>query len=376
MSSWRRLTALICGLCWLLFGVGVHAQTADTEEYKLSIEKLVADLDRPWGLAFLSEQQALITERPGRLWQVDLATGKKQAISGLPKIKNHGQGGLLDVALHPQFEKNTWVYLSYAARGAGGFGTQVLRGRLVDKALQDVAVIFVASGKTNGSRHFGSRLVFDREGYLYVTVGDRGQRSRAQDVADHAGSVMRLHDDGRPAPGNLFQTEPRALPEIYSYGHRNPQGMTLHPETGEVWLHEHGPRGGDELNLVMPHRNYGWPVITYGEEYSGGPVGAGWTEKPGLEQPLYYWVPSIAPSGMSFYQGDLLAKWQGDLLLGSLKFQQLVRLRLQGTQVVHEERLLTRQLGRIRDVRVGPDGAVYLLTDSRQGALYRLSPAK
>jgi glucose/arabinose dehydrogenase len=229
--------------------------------------------------------------------------------------------------------------------------------------------------KSSGGRHFGSRLVFDRAGYLFITLGDRGDQDRAQRLNDHAGSVIRLHDDGRVPADNPFAGRAGALPQKYTLGNRNMQGAALHPETGVLWTHEHGPQGGDEVNVIRPGRNYGWPVITYGVNYGvGTKIGEG-THKAGMEQPLHKWVPSIAPSGMAFYTGDKFPRWRGDLFVGSLKFQLLVRLKLDGETVVQEERVLEGELGRIRDVRVGPDGYIYLLTDSSDGALVRLEPA-
>jgi glucose/arabinose dehydrogenase len=280
----------------------------------------------------------------------------------------------LDVALDPEFAANRLVYLSYAAEGAGGNSTRVARARLEGARLEDLEVIFTAEPLVSSSKHFGSRLAFDRQNHLFVTVGERGQDDRAQDLGDHNGSVIRLHPDGSVPADNPFVGRADARPEIYSYGHRNPQGMAVHPESGAVWTQEHGPRGGDEVNLVRPGVNYGWPVITHGIGYSGLPVGEG-IHKEGMAQPVHYWDPSIAPSGMAFYTGDAFPEWQGDLFVGALKDQLLARLELDGERVVAEERLLEGAIGRIRDVETGPDGFLYLLTDERDGALYRLEPA-
>jgi glucose/arabinose dehydrogenase len=250
-----------------------------------------------------------------------------------------------------------------------------VRARLEDGALVDLEEIFQAQPGFSGGRHFGSRLAFDPDGYLFITVGERGQRDEAQSLESHNGTVVRLHDDGTIPEDNPFVGEAGARPEIFSYGHRNPQGMDIHPETGVPWLQEHGARGGDEVNIVEAGVNYGWPVITYGIDYSGAPIGEG-TAKPGMAQPIHYWVPSIAPSGMTFYSGDAFPEWQGDLFVGALKFALITRLELDGDQVLAEERLLEDQLGRIRDVRTGPDGFLYLLTDEADGALYRLQPAE
>jgi glucose/arabinose dehydrogenase len=281
----------------------------------------------------------------------------------------------MDVALHPGFKDNGLVYLSFAARGATGVGTEVARGRLAGPRLENVQVIFRQSPKGSTGRHFGSRLVFDRAGLLYVTLGDRGEMARAQKPGDHAGSVIRLHDDGRVPRDNPFVGKPGWKPEKFDLGHRNQQGAALHPRTGVLWTHEHGPQGGDEVNVIRAGANYGWPVITYGVNYViGTQIGEG-THKAGMLQPVHKWVPSIAPSGMAFYDGEKFPKWRGSLFVGALKDQLLVRLELDGDKVLREERLLQGELGRIRDVRAGPDGFLYLLTDEFRGKLVRLEPA-
>jgi glucose/arabinose dehydrogenase len=353
----------------------LQAQVVRSKDHEFRIVKLVDGLDHPWGLAFLPDGRKLVTERPGRLRMVS-RDGKleSQPVAGLPAIAPTGQGGLLDVALHPGFSENGLVYLSYSARGAGGVGTEVARGRLAGGRLEDVRVIFSQSPKSGGGRHFGSRLVFDREGYLYITQGDRGEMERAQKPDDHAGSVIRLHDDGRVPADNPFRGKAGWKPEKYTLGNRNMQGAALHPRTGRLWTHEHGPQGGDEINVIRAGANYGWPVITYGVNYGfGTKIGEG-THKAGMEQPLHTWVPSIAPSGMAFYTGDKFPRWRGDLFVGALRDQMLVRLKLDGEKVVSEERLLKNALGRIRDVRDGPDGFLYVLTDEGRGMLARLEP--
>jgi glucose/arabinose dehydrogenase len=353
-----------------------QAQVIRSTDHEFRVVTIVEGLENPWGLAFLPDGRKLVTERPGRLRIVG-KDGKLESnpVTGLPAIAATGQGGLLDVALHPRFSENTLVYLSYSARGTGGVGTEVARGRLAGGRLEDVRVIFSQSPKSGGGRHFGSRLVFDREGYLYITQGDRGEMERAQKPDDHAGSVIRLHDDGRVPADNPFRGRPGWKPEKYTLGNRNMQGAALDPRTGRLWTHEHGPQGGDEINVIRAGANYGWPVITYGVNYGfGTKIGEG-THKPGMEQPLYYWVPSIAPSGMAFYTGDRFPRWRGDLFVGALRDQMLVRLKLDGEKVVSEERMLKNALGRIRDVRDGPDGFLYLLTDEGRGVLARLEPA-
>jgi glucose/arabinose dehydrogenase len=333
-------------------------------------------LDHPWGLAFLPDGRMLVTERAGQLRIVQEGKLLPQPVAGLPPISAFGQGGLLDVAPHPRFSENGLVYLSYVAQGTGsGAGTEVARGKLSGSRLENVHVIFRQQPKGGGGRHFGSRLVFDRDGLLYITLGDRGDQGRAQKPDDHAGSVIRLHDDGRVPQDNPFVGRPGWKPEKYTLGNRNMQGAALHPQTGKLWTHEHGPQGGDELNVIRAGANYGWPVITYGVNYGiGTRIGEG-TQKAGMEQPLHYWVPSIAPSGMAFYTGDKFPRWQGDLFVGALRDEMLVRLKLDGEKVVQEERLLKGVLGRIRDVRSGPDGFLYVLNDESRGVLARLEPA-
>ena len=351
------------------------AQTITTQEHAFRVVRLVERLEHPWGLAFLPDGGMLITEREGRLRIVGKDRKlEPQPVSGLPAIAAQGQGGLLDVALHPRYAENGLVYLSYSARGEGGVGTEVARGRLKGNRLEDVQVIFRQQPKGSTGRHFGSRLVFDRKGYLYITLGDRGEQDRAQKPDDHAGSVIRLHDDGRVPADNPYAGKPGWKPEKYTIGNRNMQGAALHPRTGALWTHEHGPQGGDEINIIRAGANYGWPVITYGANYGTGTrIGEG-THKPGMEQPLHQWVPSIAPSGMAFYEGDRFPRWRGDLFVGALRDQMLVRLKLDGDKVVKEERMLKNAIGRIRDVRSGPDGYLYLLTDESNGVLARLEP--
>jgi glucose/arabinose dehydrogenase len=365
----------------LLPAAGLAADAFRTEAETIRIVTVTSGLAHPWGIAFLPDGRMLVTERAGRLRIVG-RDGKlaPQAVAGLPKIEEHGQGGLLDVALHPRFSENGLVYLSFAERGDGGYGTAALRARLVgtmeNARLEAVEVIYRQQPKSRAGRHFGSRLVFDRAGFLYVTQGDRGEQERAQKLDDLAGKVVRLHDDGRVPNDNPFVGKPGARPEIFTLGNRNVQGAALHPVSGELWAHEHGPQGGDEVNILRKGLNYGWPVITYGVNYGiGTKIGEG-TARPGMAQPLHYWVPSIAPSGMAFYTGDRFPAWRGDLFVGALRDQLLVRLRLEGEKVVKEERMLQGAVGRIRDVRQGPDGYLYLLTDASNGALIRLEPAR
>ncbi len=348
-----------------------------SEKHNFRLATLVSGLENPWSVAFLPDGRMLVTERAGRLRLVgpDFRLDPKP-IEGLPESVERGQGGLFDVVLHPQYAQNGWIYWSYNAPRPDGWGTALARGKLQDQRMTSVQVLFSMLPKTRSSQHFGGRIVFDKSGMLYLTLGDRGDKDRAQKLDDHAGSVIRLHDDGRVPADNPFINRAGALPEKWTLGNRNMQGAALHPQTGELWTHEHGPQGGDEVNVMRPGLNYGWPVITYGVNYGlGTRIGEG-QAKPGMVQPLYKWVPSIAPSGMAFVNGSQFPQWQGDLLVGALRGQMLVRLVLDGEKVVREERLLQGRAGRIRDVRMGPDGLVYLLSDGSDGALMRLEPVR
>ncbi len=341
-------------------------------QHEFRVEVLMEGLAHPWGLAFLPDGRMLVTERSGTLYLVNPDGWTRQRVEGVPPVDARNQGGLLDVALHPDFADNRLVYLTWSGAGEGGNATHLGRGRLDGDRFTDFQVLFVATPLADSTKHFGSRLVFDGEGHLFMTVGDRGQRSRAQDLTDHNGSVLRLQPDGGVPSDNPFVGRRDAREAIWSYGHRNPQGAALHPDSGRLWIHEHGPRGGDEVNIPRPGDNYGWPVITYGREYYGPEIGP--DAKPGLRQPVHQWTPSIAPSGMAFYTGDAFPRWRGDLFVGALKFRMLVRLELEGDRVVGETRLLEDAGWRIRDVRQGPDGLLYLLTDSSHGKLVRLAP--
>ena len=369
----------LCTLSTLCLDAWAQDKSAlvQSEKYAFRISSLVTGLENPWSVAFLPDGRFLITERAGRLRLVssDFKLDPKP-IDGLPEVVSHGQGGLFDVVLHPQYAQNGWIYWAYNAPGPGGWGTALARGKLQGQRMTDVQVLFSMQPKTRSGFHFGGRIVFDQAGFVYLTLGDRGDKDRAQKLDDHAGSVIRLHDDGRVPDNNPFVKRAGALAEKWTLGNRNMQGAALHPQTGELWTHEHGPQGGDELNVMRSGLNYGWPVITYGVNYGlGTKIGEG-QEKPGMVQALKVWVPSIAPSGMAFVSGSQFPQWQGSLLIGALRGQMLVRLTLDGEKVVSEERLFQGRPGRIRDVRLGPDGLVYLLTDDVQGALLRIEPAK
>jgi glucose/arabinose dehydrogenase len=347
----------------------------DSAEHAFRVEQVVTGLSNPWGMAVLPNGDMLVTERGGSLRRISDGRLLEQPVDGLAEVRPKGQGGLLGIALHPRFADNGLVYLSFSGEGKGGVGTEVMRGRLDGMRLRDTEVIFKAEPKSGAGRHFGSRLVFDANGYLFVSHGDRGSQDHAQDLDDHRGSLFRIKEDGSVPADNPFVGHADARPEIYAYGHRNIQGLALDPVTGRLWSHEHGPQGGDELNIERAGANYGWPVITYGVNYGiGTKIGEG-TEKPGMEQPVHYWVPSIAPSGLAVYRGDAFPGWQGNLFVGSLKFGLLVRLVVEGDRVVVEERLLDNAFGRIRDVVAAPDGYLYLLTDAAPGQLLRVVPA-
>jgi glucose/arabinose dehydrogenase len=337
------------------------------------IVRLASGLEYPWSLAFLPDGRFLLSERPGRMLVVE-KDGTRKAVDGLPEVRAAGQGGLLDLALHPDFARNGLVYWTYAAPGPGGSSTALARGRLVGYALKDTQVLWSMPILSASTVHYGSRIRFGADGKLYLATGERGEQSRARDPADAAGKVLRLNDDGSVPADNPFAGRRGYLPELYSIGHRNPQGLAVRPGNGQLWLTEHGPQGGDEVNLVKPGLDYGWPLATYGVAYSGARI-AETPTAPGIEPPLHYWTPSIAPSGLDFYHGDAFPAWRGRLLAGSLAGQKLVLLGLEGDRVAGEDTLIDGMVGRIRDVRVGPDGLVYILSDDKNGGLYRLEPA-
>ena len=323
-----------------------------------SHEVVVSDLSIPWGFTFLPDKSLLITEKSGEL--IHFKNGKKILIAGLPEIKVQGQGGLMDIELHPDYENNGWIYMTYASEEGEGNGanTAIMRCKLENNTLVDKKVLYKASPNSKRGQHFGSRIEFDNEGFLYFSIGDRGNRDvNPQNIERDGGKVYRLHDDGRIPADNPFVRDRNAKKAIYSYGHRNIQGMAKHPETGKIWTHEHGPKGGDEINIVDSGKNYGWPVVSYGVNYSGTTF-TDKTEAPGMEQPIHYWVPSIAPSGMAFVTSNVYTELKGKLLVGSLKFQYLDVCTLQGNKVVKEARVLDG-LGRLRSVKQGPDGYIY-----------------
>ena len=343
-------------------------------------ETVAEGLESPWGLVPLPEGGFLVTEKPGRLRLVGPDGAVSEPIDGVPAVASERQACLLDVELSPDFASDRLVYLSYSEPRDGGNGTAVARGRLSEDGtrLENVQVVFRALPTYANFMHYGSRIVFDRQGRLYVTLGERSDletRPQAQDLGSHFGKIVRVNADGSVPADNPFVNREGALPEIWSWGHRNVQGAALHPETGELWSIEHGARGGDEINIARAGENYGWPIAAYGIEYRGGPIGEGSTDAPDTVQPIYYWDPVIAPGGAVFYRGDMFPDWNGNLLVSGLAGQHLARLVLDGERIVGEERLLTGLGERIRDVAVGADGAVYVVTDAENGRLVRLRRA-
>lgn len=373
----RLVVTLALGV--LSLATAVEAATFKTEKGDISVDILADGLTRPWAIDFLPDKRMIVTERGGRMRIVSPDGKKSSGIKGVPGVDVGGQGGLLDVAVHPDFAQTRLIYWSFSEAGKGGNSTAVARGKLSadGKALEDVKVIFSQKPKVRSNMHFGNRLVFDGKGHLFVTLGERSAtkfRGQSQELNSHLGKVVRLMEDGSVPKDNPFVGKEGALPEIWSYGHRNPQAAAINPATGALWEIEHGPRGGDEINLPEPGKNYGWPLVSCGVNYDGTPVGTGKREAPGMENPIYQWTPVIAPSGMAFYTGDSFPQWKGNLFVGGLRAGALVRLELDGAKVTHEERLL-KDLGmRIRDVAQGPDGALYVVTDASDGQILRISP--
>lgn len=333
------------------------------------IERIGASLANPWGMDFLDESHILVTERSGKMYKINLSDGTRQAITGLPPIQAKRQGGLLDIAVLRQEDSTDSVYFCYSKPLAGGTVTAIDRAELDGTTLVKQQTIFAANKVSQNAIHYGCRLVLDRE-YIYASLGERGERYDAQDAALHAGTIIRLHNDGRIPQDNPKQSG--WAPEVLSMGHRNPQGMAIHPGTGKLWAHEHGPRGGDEINIISAGANYGWPKVSHGKEYIGGTIGIG-TSAPGLADPAWVWTPSIAPSGMAFYGGDMFPQLKGHLLVGSLKFQRLYLVKIAGNLPQAEFILLEGTIGRVRDVAVDRDGSILLLSDETDGGLYRLT---
>jgi aldose sugar dehydrogenase len=375
-SRLLRLGALAGALAVIAFTVAhvsAFGTTMDTEAARLDVTTFAKGLEHPWGMTFLPDGRMLVTERPGRLRLVATDGTLSEPLQGVPEVYASGQGGLLDVALDPDFKTNKWIYLTYAEPREGGAGTAVARGVLSDSGLDKVEVIFRQVPTIDGGNHFGSRLAFAPDGKLFVTLGERFQFGPAQDLSNDLGKIVRINPDGSIPEDNPFVSNKHARPEIWSYGHRNPQGAAIHPETGKLWETEFGPMGGDELNMPKSGSNYGWPVVSWGSHYDGTAIPKPPT-RPDFADAIYHWNPVISPSGIAFYTGDAIPNWRGNLLIGGLSSEAIIRLTLDGETVKGEERL---PMGtRIRDVAVGPDGAVYALTDEGDGKILRLSAAK
>ena len=350
-------------------------------EANLKVDTVATGLKMPWATAFLPGGDMLVTERVDKkLRLVKNGVLDPKEITGLPEIFTRGQGGLLDVALHPDYKSNGWIYISYSSPKAegeegddGGANTALLRAKLKDHALTDIQYLFKAIPNVKANVHFGGRIVFDKKGYVFLSLGERGQKENSQNLSRDQGKVVRLHEDGKIPTDNPFVKTAGARPEIWTYGHRNPQGMTIHPTTGAIWEHEHGPQGGDELNIVEKGKNYGWPLITFGIDYDNSIISKD-TARAGLEQPAIYWRPSIAPCGMTFVTSPQFKDWNGDLIVGSLKFMQLQHLTIKGNKVMARE-VIFQGLGRVRDVRQGPDGNIYVVLEN-SGKIVRISPKK
>lgn len=357
-------------------GVSAQGRMLDQREQHengtLRIEQVAGNLQNPWALEVLPDGRMLVTERGGGMQLFD--GSRLRPIEGVPAVAAVGQGGLLDVIAHPDFSSNGLLFFSFAERGGSGAGTAVARARLEGTTLREVETIYSLEPKTERRQHFGSRLAFLPDGTLLITIGDRGWPDSAQDTMDHAGSTLRINTDGSVPEDNPFRGREGYRPELYTIGNRNSQGMAVHPETGTVWQSEHGPRGGDELNIIEPGLNYGWPVISHGVDYrTGQPIGEG-THAPGMEQPVEHWSPAIAPSGITFYYGEAFPEWEGNLFMTSLVARHLRRLVLEDDAVVHQEVLLDGTIGRIRDVVVGPEGNLYVINDERNGGIFRITP--
>jgi glucose/arabinose dehydrogenase len=376
MNRRHFLAAATAGLAAPAIARAQTAQQGALKSAKASFRlvTLSRDLEQPWGMAFLPDGRLLITERPGRLRLFANGKLERVALSGVPKVHTGGQAGLLDVCLHPRFAENRVLYLSYIASGAGGSAATVARAELADGGLRNTTPIFEALPRRRGDLNLGSRIVFDRAGLMHVSCGDRFQMELAQDLRDCAGKIVRLKDDGSIPTDNPFVGQPNVRPEIFTWGNRNPQGLTMHPVTGKIWEVEHGPKGGDELNILKAGANYGWPRVTYGTNYDGSII-TNTRHLDGMEDALRTWVPSISPCGLTFYTGDTFPGWKGSLFAGALSAYALFRIEVDGERYVSEERLIEGRLPYIRDVRQGPDGLLYLVTQSDDGGLFRLEPA-
>ncbi len=371
---------------WMPFSSAGHSVAADTTPAGMVVETSAGNirvvpvaqgLEHPWSMVFIDSTRLLVSERPGRLQIVSTEDGSREQVHNVPAVYAEGQGGLLGLALDPSFEQNRFLYFSYAEGTEETNGTAVARARLVGDRLENVTVIFRQQPQMESTHHYGSRLVFDNDDNLFVTLGERFSASdQAQELNNHLGKLVRIRPDGSIPPDNPFTGHENAKAEIWSFGHRNIQGAALHPETGRLWIHEHGPRGGDEINIPEKGGNYGWPLVSFGRHYSYLPIPDRLENRDDLIYPIYQWTPSIAPSGMMFYTGEPFPAWRGDLFVGALAGQHLARLEISGTQIVEEEKLLEELQARIRDVAQGPDGFIYILTDAEDGGIFRLVPVR
>lgn len=371
----RNLLIALLSVCTaILTWSGRMPETADpSKKDPFTVDTLYSRLRNPWGITWLPDGRALVTERSGEIliFRDDRYTGQK--VAGLPPVYQNGQGGLMDIVLHPEYKKNGWIYISYAKPGPGGGGTAIIRARLNGNRLTDIQTIFQARPLSASGAHFGCRMVFDKNGYLYFSIGERGTKPNSQTLANDLGKIHRVHDDGRIPADNPFAKRQGARGTIWSYGHRNPQGMAYDAENDRIWAHEHGPKGGDELNLIQKGKNYGWPVTTYGIDYNGDIISK-LKEKEGIENPVHYWVPSIGPCGMTLVTSDRYPRLKGGLLIGALALTHVSHVKLRGTRFAGEEKLLNN-VGRVRQVAQSPDGYIYLLTEGR-GMLLKLIPTK
>lgn len=350
---------------------GSKAYSSEVQDF--IAEPVVEGFKFPWDLHFIDAEHILLTEKPGRLWRINVRTGEQFAVSGVPDSVMYGQGGLLGVVAHPDFAENRYIYLSYSiATGPKAWTTRLARAELRDDRLRELQVLFTASPSTSSGNHFGGAMVFDQDGYLYLSVGDRGNRDLAQQLDVHPGKIFRFHADGRIPADNPFVDQTDAKPEIWTYGNRNPQGLSINPATGQIWEAEHGPQGGDEINRIEKGRNYGWPEFTYGEEYGGGEIGS--TEKAGMEQPIHYYVPSIATAGLLYYHGDRFPDWNGSVFVAGLRSTSISRVAIKNGKAIGDERLFSDLSMRMRNIELGPDGLIYILTEN--GILFRLRPVE
>ncbi len=376
-------TLFILSLSILIFSACSKTESLDTpftgeviesEKQKFSIDTLTSELSNPWGIAFLPDGRILVTERKGEIRIVKDGELQDEKIANVPAVYAEGQGGLLDIKLHPDYNTNGWIYLTYAKPGEGGGGTTVVRAKLEGNSLTSLEELFTALPYTSAGQHFGSRIVFDGNGYIYFSCGERGTKENSQNLNNHLGKIIRLHEDGRVPADNPFVNTPNAKPEIWSYGHRNPQGVVYDAVAKKLWAVEHGPMGGDELNLVEKGKNYGWPVITYGKNYDGTPI-TSITAKEGMEQPVWYWVPSIATCGMTQVTSDKYPGWKGNFLVGALVKQHIARVELDANGKFVKQEMLLDKIGRVRTIEQSPDGYLYVATET-PGMLLKIIPVK